>query len=72
MHRFTNGYDDVTRTGAAVYLTGEDVEGKLHLRQERINHALGIDMDQLAGRLFVRPIVDRDLVSFPMASRLRC
>lgn len=50
--------------GAAVYITGEDRDGVLHFRQERINRELGVDMEALAGRLFVKSAADREIFLF--------
>lgn len=58
-HRFL-GYD--TRAGAAAGLFAEDPENVLHIRQERINRTLGIDMADLAGRCFPESYAGFDAV----------
>jgi RecA-family ATPase len=53
-----------TRWGAAVYVTAEDPDSALHGRQVRINKALGVRMEDLAGRLFIRSMDDQDVFLF--------
>lgn len=45
----------------AAYFTGEDDDDILHLRQERINRALGIGERDLDDRLFLCSVVDRNV-----------
>jgi hypothetical protein len=49
------------RPGVAVYITGEDDEDIVHLRQERICKSLGVTLEQLKGRLIIRSMADEDL-----------
>lgn len=51
-----------TLSGSAVGLLLEDPDEVLHLRQSKINRLLGIDYEDLAGRLFVLPAADSGLV----------
>ena len=51
-----------TLPGIAVGLLLEDPDEVLHLRQSKINRHLGIDFDELAGRLFILPAPDAGLV----------
>ena len=48
--------------GLAIGLLLEDPDEVLHLRQARINQALGVDYDELAGRLFILPAPEAGLV----------
>ena len=50
--------------GPALYITGEDPEAVVHSRQERINRALGIEMADLAGKLFVCSAAEQDFTLF--------
>ncbi len=47
-------FGKVTSSGSTAGVFAEDPESVLHLRQTRINAALGVDMEALAGRAFVQ------------------
>ena len=51
-----------TAAGIAVGLLLEDPDEVLHLRQSKINRTLGVDYDELGGRLFILPAPDAGLV----------
>lgn len=46
-----------TASGATAGVFAEDPEAVLHLRQQRINQSLGVDMEALVGRAFVQSYV---------------
>lgn len=50
--------------GPALYLTAEDPDTIVHARQARINRALGIEMSDLAGKLFVKSVSEQDFTLF--------
>jgi len=50
-----------TRQSSAVYVSAEDPEGVLHARQARINAELGLEMTDVAGRLFIKSASEREL-----------
>lgn len=50
-----------TRQSSAVYVSAEDPEGVLHARQARINAELGLEISDLAGRLFIKSASEREL-----------
>lgn len=60
----------------ALYITAEDTDDVVHARQQRINQALGITMQDLAGQLYIKSMVDKDFTLFangdpmPMESQL--
>lgn len=66
-----------TMGGRAVYITGEDPENILHMRQDRILRALNLPWEALGDRLIVRSMADHDIWLYqrgrpsPLAGRLR-
>lgn len=50
--------------GPAFYITAEDPEPVLHLRQERINAALGLDMREATKQLYALSVADEDFALF--------
>lgn len=50
-----------TRQSSAVYVSAEDTEDILHARQARINAELGLEMTDVAGRLFIKSASEREL-----------
>ncbi len=50
--------------GPALYVTGEDPEAVIHGRQARINKALGLEMGDLAGKLFVMSASEQEFILF--------
>lgn len=50
--------------GRALYITAEDTDDVVHARQERINRALGLTMEDLAGHLYVKSVADKGLTLF--------